>query len=290
MLDRYIVGNVSRISPEAPIPVIEVEKEFNNLGGAANVASNISSLSGNVSLFGFISCDDYSNQLKELLNEKKIDYWFGESSITSQKIRVIGNNQQFVRLDYEDNSNKQFNKTLENRLLEEANNSDMIVISDYAKGTITKNLIDLLKNYKSKLIIDPKPKNSQIYPSALLFTPNEKESFEMSGHIKANRAGIKLKNNLESHILITRGEDGMLLIDGDTLINIPTYAREVYDVSGAGDTVVASLALALASGADLNNSAIIANHAAGIVVGKKGTYSVNVEELKARIYNFSKKD
>ncbi len=283
MLDEYIYGNVSRISPEAPVPVVCAKGDsFYELGGAANVASNISSLNGKVSIFSFIGNDRNSEILKQLLRARNIDYHLDLNSLTTHKLRIIGNSQQLVRVDYEETSDKIFPSETKKFLLERADQANMILISDYAKGAITQDLMDFLQDYKKKIIIGPKPKNKSLYQGAYLIVPNEKEALEMSGHSDVEGAAIKLRQELNSDILITRGEKGMLLF-ADRQIEIPTYAKEVYDVSGAGDTVIATLSLALSSGSSLEEAAILANNAAGISVEKRGTYPVSLNELESRI-------
>ncbi len=202
---------------------------------------------------------------------------------TTLKTRVRAGNQQIFRLDYEDNhSQKNFNPEFESVLEREIRNSDIILVSDYAKGAINSGLMNFLKSFKKKIIIDPKPKNMQLYNDSFLITPNEKESYEMSKQEDIYSSGRFLRENLCSNVIITQGKNGMTLFS-DKEIDIPTYAREVYDVAGAGDTVVAALSLALASGANIEESAIMANHAAGISVRKIGTYQVKLRELEREL-------
>ncbi|MDP1695909.1 MAG: D-glycero-beta-D-manno-heptose 1-phosphate adenylyltransferase [archaeon] len=288
MLDKYVEGEVSRVSPEAPVPVVKVEREFFELGGAGNVASNVASLGGKAILFSFAGKDDGINVVKNLLREKGIEFFIDENYATLQKTRIIGRGQQIVRVDREKICEKIFNEETKKLLLEKARECDIIIISDYAKGSITKDLIEFLSVYKSKMIVDPKPSNQHLYKKVYLITPNEKESLEMSGFSEVNKAGEMLKMELNSHILITKGRDGMTLFS-DSRMEIPTYAQEVFDVSGAGDTVIATLALAIAAGSSLEEASIIANHAAGIAVGKKGTYSVKHKELVDKIFSGEKK-
>ena len=289
MLDEYIYGNVSRISPEAPVPIVHAKGEsFYELGGAANVASNISSLKGRVSLFSFIGKDRNAEILKQLLKNKNIGYFLDVNSLTTHKLRVIGNSQQIVRVDYEEDSDKRFTDETKKVLLKEAEQGNIILVSDYAKGTVTQDLIDLLHSFKERIIIGPKPKNKSLYQGAYLVIPNEKEALEMSGYPDIEQAIVKLRQEFSSNILVTRGERGMLLFT-DRKIEIPTYAKEVYDVSGAGDTVIATLSLALSSGSSLEEAAILANNAAGISVEKRGTYSVGLNELESRILSEERK-
>ncbi len=289
ILDCYVEGDVSRISPEAPVPVLNIKKESYVLGGAGNVASNISNLGGKAVLFSFVGEDSKLNLLKNLLNKKNIkSFLMKTKKPTIQKTRIISGNQQIIRVDNEQKFNETLKEETKKSLLNESQKADIIIISDYAKGTITKDLMDFLSPFKEKIIIDPKPSNKNIYNKALLMTPNEKESLLLSGEKKIKSAGKKLREKYASNILITLGKKGMELFS-DKQLSIPTYAKEVYDVSGAGDTVISSLALSLSTGANLADSAIIANYAAGIVVEKKGTYSLSYKELKNRISSRTEK-
>ena len=278
ILDIFLEGEVNRINPEAPVPIVELKKESFNLGGSGNVASNISSLGGKTFLFGFTGKDEKAEILKDLMTKSKMDFFLGENSLTSQKTRVIGRDQQLLRFDKEETSKKFFSEILKQKLLQKAEESDMIIISDYAKGVITSDLLRYLFKFSNKIIVDPKPSNKELYKGVFLITPNEKESFEMTNSKDFKTAGESLRKELGSNVLITRGERGMALFS-DSNLEVPTYAKEVYDVTGAGDTVIAALALSLASGASLEEAAIIANHAAGIAVARKGTYSVKFSEL-----------
>jgi rfaE bifunctional protein kinase chain/domain len=222
-----------------------------------------------------------------------------ENKRTIRKVRVFGRNQQLLRFDYEkkgyvepDTENKIFNFV--SKKLDEI---DAIIISDYAKGTITKNLMEkltsLCKEKNKIIVVDPKPKHKDFYKNATLITPNHKEAHEMTGlaeedpsDVDIEKMGKRLLGELNSTILITKGEKGMSLFEKDKKItSIPTFAKEVYDIVGAGDTSAATLTLALASGASFEEAAVIANHAAGITVGKIGTSTVSIEELRKSIEN-----
>ncbi len=286
MLDKYIYGNVSRINPEAPVPIVNIEKESCEIGGAGNVASNIASLGGNVCLFGFLGKDREADVIKKLLLEKKINYFFDENEITTQKTRIIGGKQQVVRFDKEETNPKIFSEETKYAMLEKAEEADIISISDYAKGVITEDLINLLSKFKKKIIIHPKPSNKNIslglFKDVLLIIPNEKEALELSACEDVFEAGEKLHKELNTDILVTRGAKGLTLFSANR-IEIPTYAKKIYDVQGASDTIVSALSLGIASGASIEEAGIIANHAAGIAVEKIGTYSVKINELKNRI-------
>lgn len=280
MLDQDIYGHVSRVSPEEEsAPVLKVDNDVFVLGGAANVASNISSLKGTVSVFGFVGNDQAGRIMKNLFEEKGITYYLENNSITTLKIRPKGRTRQIMRIDYEDCSKKIFNPALKEKMQKEIISSDIILISDYAKGAITKDLMNFLKEYSSKIIVNPKPENKYLYKNVFLIIPNKKEALEMSNKKDFLSAGRYLKKNLNSNVLITLAEKGMILFS-DKELEIPTQAKEVYDVTGAGDTVASTIALSLASGSSLEEAAILANHAAGIAVSKYGTYNVKLNELE----------
>jgi len=292
ILDKYIFGEVERISPEAPVQVVEVKKENYLPGGAANVANNISALNANAFMVGIVGND---NEAKILLNELKkrdinIDGILTDNQKpTTQKVRILGQKQQLLRIDYEKRG--YLNKERENKILnfikEKVQEIDAIIISDYAKGVITKDLITEIKNIANNkiIIVDPKPKHKDFYKNVSLITPNLKEAKEMTNKENIDEIGKQLMEELNTEILITRGEKGMSLFEKTETTNIPTKAKEVYDVSGAGDTTVATLTLALTAGATLKLAATLANHAAGITVGKVGTSTVTIEEIKQSLEN-----
>ena len=298
MLDKYIWGEVARISPEAPVQIVNVVKEEYVPGGASNVAANIAELGAKVWMVGVVGNDETRNKLIGEIAKKNINSDFlisDPEKRTILKVRVFGRNQQLLRFDYEKKGD--ISSSTEEKLLSSVKKIireiDAIIISDYAKGTITKRLMENLKRISGKssmkIIVDPKPEHKEFYKNVTLITPNTTEAKKMIGLSEEDEEDIKvigktLLKELNSNVLITRSEKGMSLFekDGKTL-NIPTFAKEVYDIIGAGDTSVAALALALASGASLEESAIIANHAAGITVGKVGTSTVTAEELKRSI-------
>ena len=302
MLDKYIWGDVSRISPEAPVQVVNVDKESYSPGGAANVANNIAALNAKSIMVGIVGNDVTKDQLTQELKKKNIDVSGlinDENKRTIRKVRVFGRNQQLLRFDYEKKGYVDANT--ENSIFDfvskKLDEMDAIIISDYAKGTITKNLMEkliaLCKEKNKIIVIDPKPKHKGFYKNATLITPNHKEAHEMTGlaeedpsDVDIEKMGKRLLGELNSTILITKGEKGMSLFEKDKKItSIPTFAKEVYDIVGAGDTSAATLTLALASGASFEEAAIIANHAAGITVGKIGTSTISIEELKKSIEN-----
>lgn len=294
ILDKYIFGEVDRISPEAPVPIVRVLKEKYVSGGAANVAANISTLMGKPFLFGIVGNDQYKDILLQNIKDMNIPtsgIFTDSNKTTTRKTRVIGLNQQLLRIDHENTD--YIESHLEEKFilkLKEINDLSAIVVSDYAKGTITKQLMSQLINFSKEndvlLIIDPKPKHKDWYTGSTLITPNKKEAQEMSGIVIESeddfiKAGKELVNRFDSNVIITAGADGMYIFEkSKEPQNIQTVAKEVYDVSGAGDTVIATLALALSSDATLSDAAILANQAAGIKVGKSGTQPVYLNEIQ----------
>lgn len=279
MLDIFIEGSVNRINPEAPVPVVDVNNKYSTLGGAANVASNVASLGGKAFLFGFVGEDIESEMIKEMLEQKNIENYLEKSGDTITKTRVIGNGQQVVRFDRERKNKKIFNSEIIKILIKKCGDANMIIISDYAKGAITEELFRTLEVFKSKIIVDPKPENKSLYKDVFLVKPNEKELFGMVKGDKLEEAGMILMKELNSNLLVTRSNKGMALFR-EGIVEIPTYAKEIYDVIGVGDTVTAALALSISAGASLETAAILGNYAAGVAISKKGVYSVNLNELQ----------
>lgn len=288
MLDRYILGEVNRISPEASVPVFAVEKEFFAPGGAANVAVNIAALGGKVFVAGVVGKDEVGSALIKKLKAREI----GTAGVikiagglTTQKIRIVTQNQQLIRIDKEDNSvlADEIEKKLINFVSKNIKRWDALVISDYAKGVvgkkISKSVINLAKRHKKPIIGDAKPKHASYFKNISVLAPNHKEAAEMAGANDIKRAGKIIRKKLNCNVLITQGPQGMILFEKDKIERFPSKAKEVFDVVGAGDTVTAVLALCLASGFDLRTAAVMANHAAGIVVGKRGTAAVSPKEL-----------
>lgn len=295
MLDRYLHGDANRISPEAPVPVVHIESLKQMMGGAGNVARNIHSLGGAVSLVSVCGNDHAGDILEEMCDDLKIDARLirNPDRKTITKNRIIARHQQILRYDEEDLSpltehlQKQINQTLFPLLAE----FDVLLISDYGKGLINKRFIKSLKqkiqanDINIKLIIDPKTPNYPLYNSAFLLTPNAKETSEATGLPVRNRAEIKtaglyLKKELRlENLLTTLGAQGMALFDSEGIWHIPTVAKDVFDVTGAGDTVIAVSSLCLAAGIPLLPACIIANYAAGIVVGEVGAASVTPYDL-----------
>jgi D-glycero-beta-D-manno-heptose-7-phosphate kinase len=293
ILDRYLNGNVTRISPEAPVPVVDIKDEKYVPGGAANTANNIVSLGGIAHVISVVGNDTSGSLLLQEMEKVGIDtsgVLRDSSRPTIEKTRVLGQMNQMVRLDYE--KIDPLDEEIENSVLKNIERAvplvDSVVISDYGKGMISAKIVDFLRDIcektSKKFIVDPKPRNKDFYRNAYLITPNEKEAKEMSGEEDIENMGEVLSRKFNSNILITRGERGMFLYEKNgRKINIPTEARDVFDVSGAGDTVAAVLSLGVASGMEIKDVAAIANTAAGIVVGKRGTSTVTIEELSGSV-------
>ncbi len=294
MVDQYIWGKVKRISPEAPVPVVDVTEENLLLGGAANVAHNILSLGGKVFITGTIGSDDTGKILVNKFKEKGFDpdgIVIDENRPTTVKTRVIAHNQQVVRFDREVKSDisKSTLKSILNYVKDCLPEIKGIIISDYCKGLITRSLIKKvieIAGPKVFITVDPKIGHFDFYKGTSLITPNINEASLGSGiDIEDDKSlvaagNILLKKLKCRAIMITRGEEGMTLFEkSGRVTNIPTCAREVYEVSGAGDTVIATLTLCHSAGLSLKDSAIIANHAAGVVVGKIGTAVATRQEI-----------
>jgi len=301
VMDHFVWGKVRRISPEAPVPVVEVSSESFMLGGAANVVNNIHSLGGKVLVCGVVGRDEMG---KKLIHELRLKGISSDGVIvedgrpTSVKTRVIAHSQQVVRFDREKKEKVHLDtvKTIMDYVSKKINSFDSIIISDYAKGVISEELVEeviaLAKKKDKPIAVDPKVSHFDFYKYATIVTPNNDEASMASGIEIENEAGLLragevLLNKLGSDaVLITRGEHGMSLFENNgEITHIPTVAKEVYDVSGAGDTVIGTVALSMASGASLKEAAVISNFAAGIVVGKIGTATVTPKELKDAVDN-----
>ncbi len=298
MLDRYIWGAVSRISPEAPVQVVEMKRESNQAGGAGNVAVNITSLEGETAIIGIVGEDKEEEILTHILKEDGvITEGILKQNVkpTITKTRIIAQGQQLIRIDHEERgaNDGETEGEMIIRVKERINWADAVVISDYGKGAISKGVMRTVINECRKankpLIIDPKPSNIMFYKGAFLITPNHREACLMAGVEETNGDGIEkvgraLTKKLRANILITRGEQGMSLFTKDNkVMHIPSKAREVYDVTGAGDTVVAAIAMAISAGARLEEAAIISNYAAGVTVAKVGTGRITPMELAEAI-------
>lgn len=296
MVDEYIWGVVSRISPEAPVPVVEVEDENIRLGGAANVVANIRALRGQADLVGVVGGDSMAERLLheiEQIGVKLDGIVVDRSRKTTIKTRVVAGSQHVVRFDRE--STEDLDDGLGGRIQElvqdRLDHVDALVISDYGKGVINARLLEvvvpLARARGVVTVVDPKINHFDLYRQVSVLTPNHREAMAawgrpIRGEADVAAAGRHLLDRLKVQaVLVTRGERGMSLYEGNGRVSqIPAVAKEVFDVTGAGDTVVGSMALALASRATMVEAAQVANHAAGVVVGKRGTATVSLAELK----------
>jgi rfaE bifunctional protein kinase chain/domain len=298
ILDRFVWGNVERISPEAPVPVVEVQRESIHLGGAANVAANLVALGATAIPVGVVGPDEAGRALLRTLEESGITsegVIIDPDRTTTVKTRVIAHHQQVCRTDWEDK------RPVCDLVLQELGHAccravdlaEAVVISDYAKGVLVPGLLAKLVDYCAKknrfLAVDPKTRDFSLYRGASLITPNKKEAERASGMEIVDeesllQAGRRLLDLAASqYLLITRGEEGMSLFEGSRHLHIPAAAREVFDVTGAGDTVVATLTLAVAAGASVGEACVLANHAAGVVVGKVGTAVPSPAEIASSL-------
>ncbi|HSR13167.1 MAG TPA: D-glycero-beta-D-manno-heptose-7-phosphate kinase [Thermodesulfobacteriota bacterium] len=301
MIDEYIWGSVSRISPEAPVPVVSVTSESLRLGGAGNVVNNIHSLGGKVWLGGVIGNDDMGRKIVQDLYRMGVDkkgVAVEADWITTVKTRIIAHSQQVVRYDREivRPIRPEALKKIVSLLEEKIDELDAVLVSDYGKGVVCPELIDRVRAITlgagKILTVDPKVKNFPLFRDVTIVTPNHHEAGQAAGRWVQSEedlmsVGRQLLNQLHSRgILITRGEKGMTLFENTgEITNIPTMAKEVYDVTGAGDTVISVLTMALAGGADAKAAAVLSNYAAGIVVGEVGTATIKASELEDAVRN-----
>jgi rfaE bifunctional protein kinase chain/domain len=287
MLDRYWFGEVSRISPEAPVPVVLVEKEDQRLGGAANVAWNCKELGAATRLLSVVGRDEPGRALEKLLKRKGIPASLHRDRglSTTQKLRVIGRRQQLLRIDFERPPSREVLASKLEEFKRATAECDVVILSDYGKGGLTHiaEMIRTARRMQKRVLIDPKGDDYSRYKGASIITPNTAELREVVGtwkdekDLKSRAQALRAKLGLEA-LLLTRGEQGMTLF-ANKILNVKAEAREVFDVTGAGDTVIATLAAMLAAGAKLEAAVRLANRAAGIVVGKLGTAAATHAEL-----------
>ncbi|WP_343650364.1 D-glycero-beta-D-manno-heptose-7-phosphate kinase [Herbaspirillum sp.] len=290
MLDRYWFGEVNRISPEAPVPVVRVERREERLGGAANVARNTASLGARTALLGVTGDDEPARVMESMLREMGIDSHLNRdpSIATIVKLRVIGRQQQLVRIDFEEAPTDTVLRDKLTQFNSLVADYDVIVFSDYAKGGLVNvaEMIATAKKLGKRILVDPKGDDFTPYAGASILTPNKSEMVRIVGQWKneedltARAQKLRTELGLEA-LLLTRSEEGMSLYRDGEVTHFPTMAREVFDVSGAGDTVIGTLAVMLGAGASLVDAVTMANRAGGIVVGKLGTATVTREELLA---------
>ena len=288
MLDRYWFGEVSRISPEAPVPVVKVDRMETRPGGAANVARNVGALGARVELLSVVGEDEAGATLEALLRDEAITAALHRDPgiSTTVKLRVIGRQQQLLRIDFETWPS---HEVLASKLADfEARlpDSDIVILSDYGKGGLAQieRMIRLAKERGTPVLVDPKGEDYARYRDATMLTPNRAEFRHVAGSWKSEdefaRKAQRLREELNlAALLVTRSEEGMSLFEAGGSLHVPTVAREVYDVSGAGDTVIATLGVMLAAGANMEEAVRTANRAAGIVVGKFGTAVAHPAEL-----------
>ena len=288
MLDRYWFGDVSRISPEAPVPVVLVTSEDERLGGAANVAWNCRELGAKTRLLSVVGRDEPGRRLEKLLKKRGVDASLhrDRNFATTQKLRVIGRRQQLLRIDFERPPSTEVLAAKLEEFKSALAGADAVVLSDYGKGGLAHvgDMIGSAKRAGKRVLVDPKGDDWSRYRGATVITPNQAELREVVGtwngekDLHARAQALRRKLALEA-LLVTRGEHGMTLFRANKIIDVKAEAREVFDVTGAGDTVIATLAVALAAGAGLENAVRAANRAAGMVVGKLGTAAVTGREL-----------
>jgi D-glycero-beta-D-manno-heptose-7-phosphate kinase len=296
MLDEFIWGDVSRISPEAPVPVVDIRRQSTHLGGAANVLANLIALGAQACVIGVVGDDDSGKKILSALREQtalQSDALLvtDASRPTTIKTRIIAHNQMVVRTDREHRA--PVNGQVEEKIIAAARdaiaNADALVVSDYDKGVITPRILsEVLPTAYERIpvLVDPKIRNFDSYRPATLVTPNHHEALRLTnleedsdGALQSAARAIQQRLSCDA-VLITRGDRGMMLVEGQNdPVYVETAAREVYDVTGAGDTVIATLAAALAGDASMTDAALLANHAAGIVVGKLGTATTTIEEV-----------
>jgi rfaE bifunctional protein kinase chain/domain len=290
MLDRYWYGAVDRISPEAPVPVVRITKEENRLGGCANVAYNVVSLGAHASLLSVVGDDEASHLLEALVQKTGITPHFGRDALlkTTVKLRVIGRQQQLIRVDFENTPQTEVLASQSDTFKALLPKHKVVLFSDYGKGGLAhvSDMIAAARAAGKAVLIDPKGSDFSRYAGATCITPNRAELQQVIGvwssEAELNQKAQALRQQLKLEaLLLTRSEEGMTLFDAQGELTVAAQAREVFDVTGAGDTVIATLAAAVASGLSLRQAMPLANRAGGIVVGKFGTATVSYEELFA---------
>lgn len=290
MLDRYWYGSVDRISPEAPVPVVRVTREEDRLGGSANVAYNVASLGAQVSLLSVVGDDDASHRLEALLAQTGITPCLGRDAQlkTTVKLRVIGRQQQLLRADFENAPQTEVLASQTDQFRALLPKHQAVLFSDYGKGGLA-HVADMIKAARAQgcpVLIDPKGSDYSRYRGATVITPNRAELQEVVGRWDSEQDLLQKAQQLRQSLqldalLLTRSEEGMSLFDAQGVTHVAAQAREVFDVTGAGDTVIATLATLLASGLSLRDALPWANRAGGIVVGKFGTATVSYQELRS---------
>lgn len=290
MLDRYWFGQVGRISPEAPVPVVLVERSEERAGGAANVARNAAALGAEVELLSVIGQDEAGDCLTQLLDSEGVRTRFHRDAAvrTTVKLRVVGRQQQLLRIDFETSPSREVLAAKLKDFERSVDDCDLVILSDYAKGTLAhvERMIGMARRRGKRVLVDPKGEDFRRYRGASVLTPNKSEFRQVAGGWSSEAEFVakaqKLRTGLQlDGLLVTRSEEGMTLVRKERVHHVPAQAREVFDVSGAGDTVIATLGVKLAAKATWDAAVRAANLAAGIVVGKLGTAVVHPEELAA---------
>lgn len=290
MLDRYWFGDVTRISPEAPVPVVKIDRTEERPGGAANVARNASALGAKTSLLSVVGADEAGQALARLLRDSDIDASLHEDVglSTTVKLRVVGRQQQLLRIDFENSPDHEVLKAKLAEYAERLAACDVVILSDYGKGGLAHiaDMIRMAREAGKPVLVDPKGEDYARYAGATVITPNRSELRQVIGRWASDEdlalRSQKLRRELGlDALLVTRSEEGMTLFREAGTAHEPALAREVFDVSGAGDTVIATLAVMMAAGLDMAAAMRLANRAAGVVVGKLGTATCTLEELKA---------
>ena len=288
MLDQYWFGDANRISPEAPVPVVRITRREERLGGAANVARNIAAMGAGVSLLTVLGDDESGKHLEALLHHSSIRplLHFAPKLDTTVKLRIVARQQQMLRADFESMPQEEVLLAHLDTFRREIASHDAVILSDYGKGGLShiKKMIQIARDAGKTVLIDPKGSDYDRYKGASIITPNRAELAEVTGHWKSEEDLTEKAQNLREHLglqalLLTRSEEGMTLYTSEGKFSVPAEAREVYDVSGAGDTVIAVLATMISAGIPIKKCVEIANRAGGIVVGKLGTATVSFEEL-----------
>lgn len=289
MLDRYWFGEVTRISPEAPVPVVHIQSTEERPGGAANVARGVAALGARAAMLAVVGADEAAKQLENLLKKANVQTFLQQDPAlqTTVKLRVIGRQQQLLRLDFETPPSRDILLSKLDHFTAQLDTTDVVILSDYGKGGLAhiERMIALCNAANKPVLVDPKGSDFSRYRNATLLTPNKSEfkavvgSWKSEAEMTEKAEALRASLNLQA-LLVTRSEEGMTLYRQGDVFNMPSLAREVFDVSGAGDTVIASLGAMLASGADLVDAVRLANRAAGVVVGKLGTAVVERHELE----------
>lgn len=302
-LDEYVSGDVARISPEAPVPVVEVHSSSKKLGLSANVAANVQSLGGEPFLFSLVGQDEDAKTLKQLLNKQNIStdcLMVDPERATTKKLRVMSGHHHVVRVDFENRApvNSSVLKDYQDKMKSTIKEADCVILQDYAKGLVSKEssqmLIKMAHEFSKPVIVDPyRSTPLEFYQGADFMTPNRDEAFDLAKQIpkpdiwqNVDAIGLELMKQIAAkHMVVTLGPQGMKIFSDKKSTSLPTFARKVFDVTGAGDTVIAAFALGTAAGWSIEKAGLLANLAAGVVVGQVGAVACKIDDLKSSIPN-----